>query len=139
MQFLLDTNIFLDAMEKDPDPSLVAWLHEITEEDVFISVLTIADLENHLRLSSHPESQQLRRWVREDFIARFGRRVLPIGRRIVEVYADIVSRSEVLCRPVEFREALIAATAEVHRLALVTCTPGIYERLIPNVIAPSGR
>jgi toxin FitB len=137
MPFLLDTTIFLEAMRRDPDAAVVAWLQEVDEDDTFISVLTIADLENHIRYASDPDYKQLRRWLRHNFTPRFRRRLLPIGRRIVETYAEIVNRSEALCCPLELREALIAATAEVHGLALVTCDPAQYRHLVSNVISLS--
>lgn len=137
MQYLLDTTVFLEGVRSDADPSLLAWLHEVDEDRVFISILTIADLELHLRQPSIKNRDQLKKWLHHRFTQRFKGRILPIGRRVVEVYAEILARSELLCLPLETRDALLAATAEVHGLALVTVSPIPYEVVLPTVIRPS--
>jgi hypothetical protein len=64
--------------------------------------------------------ERLDGWLRQGLISRFEGRILPVDLRIGDVCGRLMARSESTGRPIEARDAFIAATAEVHGLTLVT-------------------
>ncbi|MGH9514240.1 MAG: PIN domain-containing protein [Terriglobales bacterium] len=137
MGFLLDTSVFLEATEREPNPGVLAWLAAIDEDDAFICVVTIAEL-RHYRETLLTETQRtnLELWVREGLCCRFAGRVLTIDAEIAHACRRISVLSESMCRPLELRTALIAATADVHGLTLVTRHGLDFESIVNDVLTP---
>jgi predicted nucleic acid-binding protein len=63
---------------------------------------------------------RLERWVQHDLPLRFEGRILPVDTNVAEAWGRAVSRSEAAGHPMGAMDAFLAATAEVHRLTLVT-------------------
>ena len=55
-------------------------------------------------------------WLRNELTARFEGRILPVDLEVADACGRLVARSESLGRPMEPRDAFVAATAEVHGL-----------------------
>ena len=119
MNFLLDTNVLSEPMKARPNAGLLAWLAEADEDSVFISVVTITELRYGIeRLATGRRRDRLDGWLRKDLRARFEGRILPVDLAIADTCGRLVARSESLGRPIEARDAFIAATAEVHALTI---------------------
>jgi predicted nucleic acid-binding protein len=63
---------------------------------------------------------RLEQWLRDELPLRFEGRILSVDYRVAEAWGRTVSRSEALGRPMAVMDAFLSATAEVHRLTLVT-------------------
>ena len=121
MSFLLDTNAVSEWVKPRPNPGLIGWMELADEDRVFLSVISLAEVRYGIeRLSVGPRRNRLERWLRDELPLRFEGRVLPIDNKIAEAWGRTVSRSEALGRPMDAMDAFLAATAEVHRLTLVT-------------------
>ena len=121
MSFLLDTNAVSEWVKPRPNPGLIGWMDSADEDRVFLSVISLAEVRYGVeRLSTGARRNRLERWLRDELPLRFDGRVLPIDSRVAEAWGRTVSRSEALGRPMDAMDAFLAATAEVHRLTLVT-------------------
>lgn len=137
MNFLLDTNVLSEPMKARPNAGLLAWLAEADEDSVFISVVTITELRYGIeRLATGRRRDRLDGWLRKDLRARFQGRILPVDLEIADTCGRLVARSESLGRPIEPRDAFIAATAEVHALTLVTRNASDFEATVRTIVSP---
>jgi len=137
MNFLLDTNVLSEPMKERPNSGILSWLSQANEDEVFVSVVTITELRYGVeRLATGKRRERLDGWLRNDLIARFAGRILPVDLRIADACGGLMVRSESMGRPLEARDAFIAATAEVHGLILVTRNPSDFEPTVKAIVSP---
>lgn len=121
MNFLLDTNAVSEWVKPHPDPGLIAWMESVDEDRVFLSVISLAELSYGVeRLPVGKRRKRLEDWLHGELPIRFENRILPIDNNVAEEWGKTVSRCEAAGRPMGAMGALLAATAQVHRLSLVT-------------------
>lgn len=137
MSFLLDTNVVSESTKPRPNPGVVAWLVEVDEDSVFLSVITLTELRYGVeRMAPGRRRKQLDRWLQKDLPERFEGRMLPIDATVAVACGKLVARTEALGRPMEARDAYIAATAQVHRLTLVTRNASHFETTVKSILTP---
>jgi len=137
MNFLLDTNVIPEPMKARPNAGVVAWLAEVDEDSVFLSVVTITELRYGIeRLATGRRRERLDAWLRKDLSSRFKGRILPIDVEVADTCGRLVARSESVGRAMEPRDAFIAATAEVHGLTLVTRDASDFEATVSTIVTP---
>ncbi|MGH9523609.1 MAG: type II toxin-antitoxin system VapC family toxin [Terriglobales bacterium] len=128
MNFLLDTNVVSEWVKPQPNPAVIAWLDEVDEDRVFVSVVTITELRYGIsRLAPGRKRTQLEDWLDQDLVARFEGRVLSIDAVVANACGELLARREGAGRPLEAMDAYLAATALVHRLTLVTRNEADFE------------
>ena len=135
--YLLDTNVVSElrkARAGKADENVVAWAAEAPAASLFLSVITIQELEIGILLAERrdpPQGSILRSWLEDHVLPTFADRILPVD-------VPIARRSAALHvpdpRPV--RDALIAATALVHGLTLVTRNVVGFEPTAVKVLDP---
>lgn len=137
MNFLLDTNVVSEPMKVRPNAGVLSWLVQVEEDSVFLSVVTITELRYGIeRLATGKRRERLEGWLRKDLTSRFGERILPVDLEIADVCGRLVARSETIGRPIEARDAFIAATAEVRGLTLVTRNVSDFEATVKDIVSP---
>lgn len=137
MNFLLDTNVVSEWMKPRPDPGVVSWLAEADEDRVFISVVTLAELRYGIeRLAAGKRRKRLEDWLENELPLRFEGRILAIGTVIADACGKAVARGEAAGRRLEAMDAFLAATAEVHRLTLVTRNASDFQPLLHSIVNP---
>ena len=100
---------------------LIRWMEAADEDRVFLSVISLAELRYGVeRLAAGERRNRLEQWLLRELPLRFEGRILPVDHKIAEAWGQTVSRCEALGRPVGAMEAFLSATAEIHRLTLVT-------------------
>ena len=93
MSFLLDTNVVSEATRPRPNDGVMAWLAAADEDAVFLSVITLAELQRGVdRLPAGRRHSQLDVWLREEWLReelplRFTGRMLPIDEAVAEACA----------------------------------------------------
>ena len=117
MSWLVDTNVLSELTRRAPNAGVQQWLLD-HEEDLFISVLTLGELEKGVRMAAQAGRQKrLRAWLENDVRAWFAEKILPIDERVALAWADILARSK---NPLPAINSLIGATALAHQLTVVT-------------------
>jgi hypothetical protein len=121
MSFLLDTNAVSEWMKPRPNSGVIEWMETVEEDRVFLSAITVAELRYGVdRLPAGRRRTQLDRWLGDDLRRRFESRILPIDLSVADEGGRIMARREAAGRRIEAADALLAATAIVNRLTLVT-------------------
>ncbi|MFI5089417.1 MAG: type II toxin-antitoxin system VapC family toxin [Terriglobales bacterium] len=137
MSFLLDTNVVSEWMKPHPNPGVVAWLADVDEDRVFLSVITLTELRYGIeRMPPGHRRKRLDEWLEEELPLRFEGRILAIDPAVADACGKVVARSEALGRRMEAMDAFLAATAEVHRLTLVTRNTSDFQPTVKGVLNP---
>lgn len=121
MRFLLDTCVVSALRRPDENVSLARWISGVDETDLFLSVITIGELEKGVSLL--PEGKRksaVDDWVRRIVAARFGDRILPIDLAVAARWGELVAAREKKGKPLPILDAVIAATAGVFDCTVVT-------------------
>ena len=115
--WLDDTNVLSELTRREPNARVQKWLVE-HEEDLFISVLTLGELERGVRMAADAGRQKrLRAWLHNDVRAWFAEKILPIDENVAARWAEMLSRAK---NPLPAIDSLIGATALTHQLTVVT-------------------
>jgi hypothetical protein len=137
MSFLLDTNVISEPTKQLPNKGVLAWLGEVNEDTVFLSVVTITELRYGIeRLAAGRRRRRLDDWLRKELTARFAGRFLPVDHEVADACGRLVARSESLGHPMEPRDGFIAATAQVHGLTLVTRNGADFKATVKHIFNP---
>jgi len=137
VSFLLDTNVVSEWMKPRPNPGVVAWLADVDEDRVFLSVITLTELRYGIeRMPPGHRRKRLDQWLEEELPLRFEGRILAIDPAIADACGKVVARSEAVGRRLEAMDAFLAATAEVHRLTLVTRNTADFQPTVKGVLNP---
>ena len=117
--FLVDTDV-LSALRRPhvADPAVVAWSAETDGEDMYISAMTVFELELGVRRCERKDAIQgeiLRTWLSRNLLPKFQDRILPMDAAVAQRCAALH-----IPDPRPQRDGFIAATALVHGLIVVT-------------------
>lgn len=125
MKYLLDTNVLSDA-RRQISPQLNTWLAGQLRADLTISVVTVLEIERGILQVERRDvaaGQHLRTWLESEIMPAFSGAVLPIDAAVARTAAGLHVPD-----PMPEMDALIAATAIVHDLTLVTHNTKDFER-----------
>lgn len=137
MSFLLDTNIVSEWTKPRPNAGVVDWLARVDEDEVFLSVVTFAELRHGIeRLAPGARRRRLDEWLRAELPLRFDTRIVGVDGAIADEWGRLVARREARGQPFHAMDALIAATAQVHDLTLVTRNTADFEASGPSLLNP---
>ena len=137
MSFLLDTNAVSEWTKPRPNAGVVAWLAKVDEDEVFLSVVTFAELRHGIeRLPAGVRRQRLDEWLRSELPLRFDGRIVGVDGAIADEWGRLVARREARGRPIHAMDALIAATAQVHSLTLVTRNAADFQAAVKSLLNP---
>ncbi|HUK10486.1 MAG TPA: type II toxin-antitoxin system VapC family toxin [Stellaceae bacterium] len=118
MKFLLDTNIISEIRKRErAHPNVVQWVARTPVHEIGTSVLVLGEIRHGIELKRRSDPEQaksLDQWFSR-MRARLGDRVLPVDEPIAEAWAILGIPS-----PLPLIDGLLAATAKVHGLTLVT-------------------
>lgn len=119
--YLLDTNVVSEAMKRYPAESVVAWLAAQPSTTVYLSVLTLGEIEQGIvRAPDGRRAERLRRWVEDELRPRFQGRILSIDAPVMTTWGQITGQALLRGQLVSYVDSLLAATALTHGMTLVT-------------------
>ena len=137
MMYILDTNVVSELRKVragKADPNFVAWTESADAVDLFVSVITIMELELGVLSVERRDSTQwavLRAWLEQHVLPEFSGRTLPVDTGV----ALRCARLHVPDKRGE-RDALIAATALVHGMTIVTRNVGDFQSTGVMILNP---
>jgi hypothetical protein len=123
MRYLLDTNIISDVAKPVPSPSLLAWMSEQIDDDLFIASLTVAEIRRGvLEKPAGKRRDALEAWFSgpEGPQALFAGRVLSFDEAAAVIWARLMADGRTRGRPPSALDMIIAAVAEAHGCTVVT-------------------
>ena len=117
--FLLDTNIVSEVRKgRRSDPSVSNWYAGVDESQLFISSLTIGEIRRGIEIARRrrdvDQAEALETWL-QTVIQRFSGRILIVDAKEADTWGQISA-----IRTVPVVDSLLAATAIVHDMTLVT-------------------
>ncbi len=118
MTYLIDTNVISELRKQDrANSNVAAWYETVSGEDLYLSVLVLGEIRQGIeraRPRDPDKATALDRWL--TLVAEsFDQRILPITISIAEEWGRLNC-----VRPLPVIDSLLAATASVHGLTLVT-------------------
>jgi toxin FitB len=121
LKWLIDTNVISEATSARPHEVVLTWLAEQPAEDLALSIVTLAELRDGAETAaSHERRTALLEWVERDVEPGFRDRILPVTINVLIDWLALARRSAAARQPRFAPDLLIAATARVHRLIVVT-------------------
>jgi predicted nucleic acid-binding protein len=122
-RYLLDTNIISNATKPEPSETLAAWMEAQADEDLFISVLTVAEIQRGvLEKPVGKKRQALQVWFSgpEGPLTLFAGRVLTFDEKAGLIWARLMAEGTAKGRPRSALDMIIAAIAEANECVVVT-------------------
>ena len=130
MRYLLDTNIISNITKRTPSGSLLAWMSQQRDEDLFIASLTVAEIRRGvLEQPTGRRRDQLEAWFSgpEGPQALFLGRVLSFDERAGLIWARLMADGKAKGRPRSALDMIIAAVAEANDCVVVTANEKDFE------------
>jgi len=134
VRYLLDTNI-VSEVRKGPqcDPGVAAWWRQVDDSDVYLSVLVVGEIRKGIELIRRRSAERaatLERWLSE-LEATHGHRIVEVDHRVADQWGRMSA-----IRNAPTVDGLLAATAKVHRMTLVTRNLADVASLGADVLNP---
>lgn len=130
--FLLDTNVVSELRKPKPHGGVLAWLAQVPDQDLYLSAVTIGEIQAGIEITQaqdQTKAQELSLWL--DQVASTYQ-ILPMDARVFRDWAKLMHRkSETL-----YEDAMIAATARVHGLTVVTRNVADFQSLEVALLNP---
>ena len=114
--YLLDTNVVSELRRPRPHGAVLNWIAGIPAEQLFVSAVTVGEIQAGIEITreqDEPKAEELESWL-DKVLVSFG--VLAMDAPTFREWARLMHRrSDTISE-----DAMIAATATVHRLTVVT-------------------
>ena len=121
MNYLLDTCVLSEPAKSAPNPGLLAWLDQVAESSLCISVLSIGEIQQGIsRLDQGARRNNLQHWLDVDLSRRFEGQLMTFGAFEAQRWGDLMGRARLDGFALPVVDAMLAASAMAHDLVLVT-------------------
>lgn len=135
--YILDTNAVSELRprrNRAQDPNVIAWAQSVPPTSLYLSIICILELETGILRVDRSDSAQaavLRAWLEGYVLPSFAGRILPVDIFVAKACAPLHVPD-----PASYRDSLIAATALVHGMTLVTRNVSNFERTGVTLLNP---
>ena len=134
MSYLIDTNIISEIRKgRRCDVNVARWYEAIEDASLYLSVMVIGEIRKgieKLRPKNVTQANMIEDWL-EEVAKAFGDRILPIDGTVANEWGRLTA-----IRPLPVIDGLLAATAKVHGMTLVTRNIADIANLGVHVINP---
>ena len=135
MNFLVDTNVFSELAKPKPDARVVAWLRD-NESALYVSTITIGEMRRGIeRLPAGQRKTRLRAWLIALCDCMKGR-VLSFNTGTAHVWGQLKAKWDAAGVVIPSLDSQIAATAQRHRLTVVTRNTADFAKAGVKVLNP---
>ena len=136
MSHLLDTCVLSEFKKQQPDQKVIDWLDAQIEESLFLSVVTVSEIQKGISLLPVSKRQAaLAVWL-EDLIYRYDERILPLDTEVMRQWGQLTGTLEKQGRVLPLLDSFIAATTLAHNLVLVTRNENDFAGTNVNLLNP---
>jgi len=135
-RYLLDTNLISDPVKPHPSATLAAWLSHQADEDLFISVVAIAETRRGiLRLPSGRRRDRLETWFSGPTSPErvFEGRVLPFDKEAALIWAELMNGGDAAGRPRVPLDRVIASIALADGCVVATGNERHFQDVVPMI------
>lgn len=132
--FLLDTNIVSELRKPRPHGAVVAWLEGVADADLYLCAVTLGEIQAGIEITREQDvvkAAAIEAWA-DQVGASYN--VLPMDTATFRLGAKLMHRQS----NTVYEDAMIAATALVHKLTVVTRNVRDFERFQVPVFNPFG-
>jgi predicted nucleic acid-binding protein len=137
MPWLLDTNILSELRRPRPEPNVVEFVAGCPLHQIYISVVTLAEIRFGIELISEPVRRAaLYDWLTHRVRLMFEGRVLPLSEEVMLKWRLLIEEGRKSGHTFSQPDLMIAATALHHDLIVVTRDRSEYERAYVTVLDP---
>jgi toxin FitB len=137
VSFLLDTNVLSETSKPQPDDGVKAWLHNVDEDMLFVSAVTLAELRFGIeRLAQGARRSGLELWLRESLTERLGSRLLVVDSAVAHEWGTLQAETEARGRRMNQMDCFLAATARIHQLIIVTRNTEDFSAVVCELFNP---
>lgn len=120
MKYLLDTNVLSEITKSVPEPAVTDWLYDQKPEEIWVSVLTMGEIERGiLLLKSSPRRKSLRQWF-QNLKKQYSGQTLDFDDLAAHQWAEMYGKPLYKDGVPKVMDSLIAAFAAAHGFVLVT-------------------
>ena len=133
--YLLDTNVVSEFRKPRPHGAVVAWIAAANDSDLYISAVTFGEIQRGIertRVQDADKAAALERW--SDKVADTYN-VLPMTAEIFRLWAKLTHKQSDTVN----EDAMVAATAIVNKLTVVTRNVNDFERFGVKIVNPFGK
>jgi predicted nucleic acid-binding protein len=116
MMYLLDTNIVSELRKPRPYPRVVSWLENILDKDLYLSAVTLGEIQAGIEITR--EQDAVKAVMLETWVSQIAQtyNILSMDAEVSRVWAKLMHGES----NTVYEDAMIAATAIVHNLTVVT-------------------
>lgn len=130
--YLLDTNIVSELRKPRPHGAVVAWLEGVADTDLHLCAVTLGEIQAGIEITREQDAIKaaaLEAWV-DQVAATYN--VLPMDSTTFRQWAKLMHRQS----NTVYEDAMIAASAQVHKLTVVTRNVRDFKRFAVPVFNP---
>ena len=139
MTYLLDTCVLSEFMKRAPDPGVLKFMSTLNEKDTYLSAVSVGEVRKGIALLGRTKRAAfLRDWLKE-LQRRFQGRIKAFNVTVAEQWGDLAADALKKGRPRPVLDSLIAATAAVDDMTLVTRNVSDMNHMGVRIVNPFGR
>ncbi len=121
MKYLIDTCVIGEVIKPKPNVKVLSWLKRQKESRLYISVLTLGEISKGIeKVKNEKRKKELHLWLTDDLQERFRGRILPVNEQVAMTWGQIQGKAELRGKSMPAIDGLIAATALVFNMIIVT-------------------
>lgn len=137
MAYLLDTNVIAESGRAKCDARVAAWMQTVSPDQFYLSAITVGEIVRGLEIMKDIAARRrLTGWWYAQVLPAFEGRVLPVDEAVAERWGQLKAHAKKQGFAIADLDGLIAATAVVHSLAVVTRNKKDFGRTGVMVIDP---
>jgi len=130
--YLLDTNVVSELRKPRPHGAVLAWFESVDDTKLFLSAVTLGEIQAGIELTRDQDAlkaAEIEAWL--ELVAQ-AYNVLPMDAAVFRLWARLMHRQSNTL----YEDAMIAATARVHGLTVVTRNVADFKALDVSVFDP---